>query len=100
MVLESESDVVLPPPEAASAVILPLDPSRLTISLPPGFLFRPTDEQLLFYYLKGRVMNLDFTDAIAEVNIYKYEPWDLRGSSFFFVSEFLHFTVNLGSVLC
>ncbi|KAJ0096636.1 hypothetical protein Patl1_27911 [Pistacia atlantica] len=47
-------------------------------SLPPGFRFHPTDIELVKYYLKRKVMGRKFRiDAIAEVDIYKYAPWDL-----------------------
>ncbi|XWS23132.1 hypothetical protein CRYUN_Cryun29cG0094900 [Craigia yunnanensis] len=46
--------------------------------LAPGFLFRPTDTQLVNYYLKRKVLGKKFWfETIAEVNIYKYAPWDL-----------------------
>lgn len=49
-------------------------------SLPPGFRFHPTDEELVAYYLKRKVNGraIDF-DIIAEVDLYKCEPWDLPG---------------------
>ncbi|KAH8507563.1 hypothetical protein H0E87_009928 [Populus deltoides] len=51
-------------------------------SLPPGFRFHPTDVELVKYYLKRKVLGkkLHF-QAIAEVEIYKYAPWDLPGKS-------------------
>ncbi|KAK4490663.1 hypothetical protein RD792_001354, partial [Penstemon davidsonii] len=51
-------------------------------SLPPGFRFHPTDVELIMYYLKRKVMRkkLHF-EAIAEVNIYKFSPWDLPDKS-------------------
>ncbi|MED6123656.1 hypothetical protein PIB30_050562 [Stylosanthes scabra] len=52
------------------------------VSLPPGFRFHPTDEELVAYYLKrkinGRKIELEI---IAEVDLYKCEPWDLPGKS-------------------
>ncbi|XP_044498272.1 NAC domain-containing protein 82-like [Mangifera indica] len=51
-------------------------------SLPPGFRFHPTDIELVKYYLKRKVMGRKFpVDAIAEVDIYKYAPWDLPARS-------------------
>lgn len=52
------------------------------ILLPPGFRFHPTDVELVKYYLKRKVMgkNLHF-EAIAEVDIYKFAPWDLPNKS-------------------
>ncbi|GAA0157868.1 hypothetical protein LIER_15037 [Lithospermum erythrorhizon] len=46
--------------------------------LPPGFRFHPTDEEIITYYLKEKVINNEFTSqAIGEVDLNKCEPWDL-----------------------
>ncbi|GMH25555.1 hypothetical protein Nepgr_027398 [Nepenthes gracilis] len=48
------------------------------ISLPPGFRFHPTDEELISYYLLKKVLDGSFhARAIAEVDLNKCEPWDL-----------------------
>lgn len=50
--------------------------------LAPGFRFSPTDEELVVYYLKNRTFGKDFHQGvIAEVDIYKHEPWDLPEKS-------------------
>ncbi|XP_040997654.1 NAC domain-containing protein 86 [Juglans microcarpa x Juglans regia] len=53
------------------------------MSLPPGFRFHPTDEELVAYYLdrkiSGRTIELEI---IPEVDLYKCEPWDLPDKSF------------------
>ncbi|KAI4345093.1 hypothetical protein L6164_012256 [Bauhinia variegata] len=50
--------------------------------LVPGFRFHPTDVELVKYYLKRKVMGKKFSvDVIAEVDIYKYVPWDLPDKS-------------------
>ncbi|XP_020554699.1 NAC domain-containing protein 82-like isoform X2 [Sesamum indicum] len=51
-------------------------------SLPPGFRFHPTDVELVMYYLKKKVMGKKHHfEAISEVNIYKFSPWDLPDKS-------------------
>ncbi|KAL1831295.1 NAC domain-containing protein 82 isoform X2 [Daucus carota subsp. sativus] len=46
--------------------------------LPPGFRFHPTDDELMRYYLKRQVMGKKSAfDAVTELNIYQYSPWDL-----------------------
>ncbi|CAH9143321.1 unnamed protein product [Cuscuta epithymum] len=47
-------------------------------SLPPGFRFHPTDEELITYYLLKKVVDASFSArAIAEVDLNKCEPWEL-----------------------
>lgn len=48
---------------------------------PPGFRFHPTDVELIMYYLKRKVMGKKLVfDALTELNIYKFAPWDLPGT--------------------
>ncbi|ESQ50155.1 hypothetical protein EUTSA_v10002040mg [Eutrema salsugineum] len=48
----------------------------------PGFRFSPTDVELISYYLRRKIGGDDNSVAvIAEVEIYKFEPWDLPGES-------------------
>ncbi|KAI3716249.1 hypothetical protein L6452_23460 [Arctium lappa] len=47
-------------------------------SLPPGFRFHPTDEELISCYLLPKVLDGNFTcRAIAQVDLNKSEPWEL-----------------------
>ncbi|XP_078431115.1 uncharacterized protein LOC144702956 [Wolffia australiana] len=52
------------------------------LSLPPGFGFHPTDAELISHYLKRKILGykIEF-DVIPEIDIYKYEPWDLPAKS-------------------
>lgn len=55
-------------------------------SLAPGFRFHPTDEELVWYYLKRKISGKSLRfDPITEIDIYKSEPWDLPGN---FISKF------------
>ncbi|XP_048530347.1 NAC domain-containing protein 82-like isoform X4 [Triticum urartu] len=46
--------------------------------LPPGFRFHPTDVEFVSYYLKRKIMGKKlFVEAISEVELYKFAPWDL-----------------------
>ncbi|KAJ7976395.1 NAC domain-containing protein [Quillaja saponaria] len=48
----------------------------------PGFRFHPTDVELVRYYLKRKVMGRKpRAKVIAELDIYKYAPWDLPDKS-------------------
>ncbi|KNA23050.1 hypothetical protein SOVF_028340 [Spinacia oleracea] len=56
--------------------------SPASTSLAPGFRFHPTDEELVWYYLRRKVSGKPFrVDAISEIDIYKVEPSDLPGLS-------------------
>ncbi|XP_021814703.1 NAC domain-containing protein 83-like [Prunus avium] len=50
------------------------------IRLPPGFRFQPTDEELVFQYLRCKVFSCPLpASIIPEVNVCMYDPWDLPG---------------------
>ncbi|XP_023157986.1 uncharacterized isoform X1 [Zea mays] len=70
----SSSSSAQPPPAPAVAAE--------ATSLAPGFRFHPTDEELVSYYLKRKVLGRPLkVDAIADVDLYKLEPWDLPARS-------------------
>lgn len=49
-------------------------------TLPPGFRFHPTDEELITSYLINKIQDSSFTGrAITDVDLNKCEPWDLPG---------------------
>ncbi|KAJ4728846.1 NAC domain containing protein [Melia azedarach] len=51
------------------------------IRLPPGFRFQPTDEELVFQYLRCKIFSFPLpAPIIPEINICKYDPWDLPGN--------------------
>ena len=44
----------------------------------PGFRFHPTDEELVGFYLRRMVDKKPLKiELIKQVDIYKYDPWDL-----------------------
>lgn len=50
--------------------------------LPPGFRFHPTDEELIVHYLEKKAGNLPVpVSIIAEVDLYKFDPWELPSTS-------------------
>ncbi|KAL5995019.1 hypothetical protein ACLOJK_025077 [Asimina triloba] len=62
-------------------------------SLPPGFRFHPTDEELILHYLKKKVGSIPCpVSIIAEVDIYKFDPWDLPAKASFGEKEWYFFS--------
>ncbi|KAB1998080.1 hypothetical protein ES319_D12G065000v1 [Gossypium barbadense] len=48
-------------------------------SVPPGFRFHPTDEELVGYYLRKKVASQKIDlDVITDIDLYRIEPWDLQ----------------------
>ncbi|XP_068337055.1 transcription factor JUNGBRUNNEN 1-like [Pyrus communis] len=48
----------------------------------PGFRFYPTDEELVGFYLKRKVEKRAIRmELIKQIDIYKYDPWDLPKAS-------------------
>ncbi|KAK7317798.1 hypothetical protein RJT34_02336 [Clitoria ternatea] len=63
------------------------------LSLPPGFRFYPTDEELLVQYLCRKVAGHHFSlPIIAEVDLYKFDPWVLPGKAVFGEKEWYFFS--------
>lgn len=63
------------------------------LELPPGFRFCPTDEELVVHYLckKGASQSLP-VPIIADVDLYKYDPWQLPEKALFGEKEWYFFT--------
>lgn len=48
------------------------------LELPPGFRFHPSDEELIVHYLRNKVTSSPLpASLIAEIDLYKYNPWEL-----------------------
>lgn len=49
----------------------------------PGFRFHPTDEELVGFYLRRKVEKKPIKiELIKQIDIYKYDPWDLPSMIF------------------
>ncbi|RZC56994.1 hypothetical protein C5167_015852 [Papaver somniferum] len=64
-------------------------------SLPPGFRFHPTDEELITYYLTNKISDSSFTGkAITDVDLNKSEPWDLPAKAKMGEKEWYFFSLR------
>jgi hypothetical protein len=50
----------------------------IELTLPPGFRFYPSDEELVCHYLHGKVAGGG--GAMVEVDLHTHEPWELPGT--------------------
>ncbi|KAI4296670.1 hypothetical protein L6164_036611 [Bauhinia variegata] len=61
--------------------------------LPPGFRFHPTDEELVVHYLKRKAASAPLPVAIiADVDLYKFDPWELPSKATFGDQEWYFFS--------
>nr|XP_043639851.1 protein CUP-SHAPED COTYLEDON 2 [Erigeron canadensis] len=66
-----------------------------TETLPPGFRFHPTDEELITSYLIQKISDSSFTGrAITDVDLNKCEPWDLPGKAKMGEKEWYFFSLR------
>ncbi|KAF9616689.1 hypothetical protein IFM89_031553 [Coptis chinensis] len=64
-------------------------------TLPPGFRFHPTDEELITFYLTNKISDATFTArAIADVDLNKCEPWDLPAKAKMGEKEWYFFSLR------
>ncbi|KAJ3696687.1 hypothetical protein LUZ61_000392 [Rhynchospora tenuis] len=62
-------------------------------SLPPGFHFYPSDEDLVVHFLHRKVSTLPcYPDVIPTVHLHRYDPWDLNGKALQAADKFYFFT--------
>lgn len=63
------------------------------LQLPPGFRFYPSDEELVVHYLCRKAASQPFAvPIIAEVDLYKFDPWDLPEKALFGEKEWYFFS--------
>ncbi|KAJ8448050.1 hypothetical protein Cgig2_028926 [Carnegiea gigantea] len=61
--------------------------------LPPGFRFHPTDEELIVHYLKKKASSSPLPVAIiADIDLYKFDPWELPSKAIFGEHEWYFFS--------
>ncbi|XP_015694929.1 NAC domain-containing protein 67-like [Oryza brachyantha] len=63
------------------------------LNLPPGFRFHPTDEELVAHYLCARAAGRPApVPIIAELDLYRHDPWELPARALFGRREWYFFT--------
>ncbi|RDX88633.1 NAC domain-containing protein 2 [Mucuna pruriens] len=63
------------------------------LHLPPGFRFHPTDEELVIHYLCRKCASQQISvPIVAEIDLYKYDPWNLPGKALYGEKEWYFFT--------
>lgn len=68
------------------------------LNLPPGFRFHPTDEELIVHYLYSKsqtaeeIAGVAPPPIIADVDLYKHDPWELPDLALFGTNEWYFFT--------
>ncbi|CAK9312927.1 unnamed protein product [Citrullus colocynthis] len=64
-------------------------------TLPPGFRFHPSDEELITFYLLNKISDANFTGrAITDVDLNKFEPWELPGKAKMGEKEWYFFSLR------
>lgn len=59
-------------------------------SLPPGFRFYPSDEELVLHYLYKKITNEDvLKGTLEEIDLHTCEPWQLPG--IYYIYHHFHF---------
>jgi hypothetical protein len=72
---------------------MPQSDSVSDLSLPPGFRFFPTDEELLVQYLCRKIAGQQFSlQIIGEIDLYKFDPWVLPSKALFGEKEWYFFS--------
>lgn len=63
------------------------------LKLPPGFRFHPTDEELVTHYLCRKCASMSISvPIIAEIDLYKFDPWQLPELALYGEKEWYFFS--------
>ncbi|XP_071696331.1 NAC transcription factor 32-like [Rutidosis leptorrhynchoides] len=63
------------------------------LQLPPGFRFHPTDEELVMHYLCRKCASQSISvPIIAEIDLYKFDPWQLPDMALYGEKEWYFFS--------
>lgn len=63
-------------------------------SLPPGFRFYPSDEELVCHYLYKKIANEEvLKGTLVEIDLHICEPWQLPGT-YIFILNYILFIIS------
>ncbi|CAH9070311.1 unnamed protein product [Cuscuta europaea] len=63
------------------------------LDMPPGFRFHPTDEELVVHYLCRKCSGQSISvPIIADIDLYKFDPWHLPGMALYGEKEWYFFS--------
>ncbi|XP_078161113.1 NAC domain-containing protein 100-like [Carex rostrata] len=66
---------------------------QIEMTLPPGFRFYPSDEELICHYLQKKVTNETMTGGtLVEVDLHVLEPWELPDTAKLSANEWYFFS--------
>ncbi|XP_074588076.1 NAC domain-containing protein 67-like [Curcuma longa] len=69
------------------------DDAEAGLQLPPGFRFHPTDHELVVHYLCRKIAGHRIpAPIIAEIDLYKHDPWDLPELALYGSREWYFYT--------
>lgn len=67
--------------------------AAVDLQLPPGFRFHPTDDELVMHYLVRKCASQSIAvPIIAEIDLYKFDPWQLPGLALYGEKEWYFFS--------
>ncbi|XP_051113384.1 NAC transcription factor 32-like [Andrographis paniculata] len=70
-----------------------MDEDTIPGRFPPGVRFQPSDEELITFYLHRKVKCLPLpANVINDIELYRYDPWDLPRRALFGEDEWYFFT--------
>ncbi|VFQ63553.1 unnamed protein product [Cuscuta campestris] len=66
---------------------------RQRLDMPPGFRFHPTDDELVVHYLCRKCAGQSISvPIIADIDLYKFDPWQLPGLALYGEKEWYFFS--------
>jgi len=69
-------------------------------TFPPGFRFHPSDEELIIHYLQNKINSNPLpAPIVAEIDLYKFNPWELPSLFFTFTFVCVYVYTFVGHII-